>query len=87
MKRCLPSDMPSAYSACTANTYIVITCIFMILCIICDYQLSTVSVRHLSCSVYHCLPFSLGVEVLNHIFLPQLLNSLFPASIFLDKQF
>lgn len=46
MKRCPPSDMPSAYSACTANTYMAITCIFMILCIICDYQLSTVSVRH-----------------------------------------
>ena len=71
---------------CHLSTVSVITCIFMILCIICDYPLSTVSVI-LSCSLYHCCPFSLGVEVLKHVFLSQLLNSLFPAGVFLDKQF
>lgn len=71
---------------CLYSKYMVITCIFMILCIICDYPLSTVSVI-LSCSLYHCRPFSLGVEVLKHVFLSQLLNSLFPAGVFLDKQF
>lgn len=61
--------MPSAYNVHTANTYIVIACVFITLCIICDYHLSSFNQTFYPVLLITAFPLSLGVEVSKYVFL------------------